>query len=204
MVVEVVRFTPIEKPVSEIIASFLYEHLRDKLGVEGLDFSVPSFPDGVFRKDLREGGKPFHVPQCVSKPEDLPLLARRYGITSDLFNRIDSLTNIEGSFGSGVFHPESFANLSEAEIKLELEAVGRKGLTLNQMIIIRELMRSLTGKVFDQGVWIRLLGTLIDGKTLSVHFENDGNMVYSSNDWGKMKLPYLVTRTWTPALTSVA
>lgn len=161
---EVIRFRPIEATKEEILTT----GWRNSWKAHGIE--VPPLPNKI--ESLRTDAKTLYVPDKYSSVEALPELFELFGDTNDFFKRPHSVENIVDHPGwRNIGITGGFLNLglSETEAREKFQQESREGVTLNELIILRYLLGYPPG----EGKMLRITGTVIDGKTLSVLFYKD-------------------------------
>lgn len=191
MQVEVVPFQPITVAKSELL-SLGWRNSWKQRGI-----TIPPFKDGGNSIEYwTKGYKTIHIPEELSRAEAIPELVRMFGDNSDFFKKDHLFTNTSDHSGwrhIGILDDALNLGLSEVEAKAKFKAEGREGVTLNEILILRYVLDCPP----CYGKMLRIAGSVVDGKTLSVIFYQEKSFGYGFYDPNE-KSPYLSNPSSSP------
>ncbi len=179
------------------VPSSFADNLRDflqKIGFSTDDKDVSPFTDrqNLIEK-IRERYRPNYTPQSLSDEKAIRKLAKACGFNSFMFGKQSIFRNEANHPGWGyIKYPVSPGLTEDEAIKLVQEKEGEMP-TLNDIMTASLYNKVLTGKFLFESQMIRVLGTKLNGKSLSVGFDEKGEIFYGS--YSGQSSPWLYT-TW--------
>ena len=144
------------------------------------DWMIPPFNDRQIMMQVKNGYKPTFVLDKFSRAKQIPKLAKLCGLRGTCFEKGKIFTNEVDHSGYRYLQYPTAPGLNEEEAIKLIDEKGGELPTLNEVIVASVYNKMVTGRFLMEGQMIRILGTKLNGKSLSVGFNDRGELFYGS------------------------